>query len=198
AQVEGNARAWIFTSATLAVRGDFAHFMKEMGLAGASTGCWDSPFDYANQAILYVPKGMPEVNTAAHTQAVVEGALPVIKAAGGGAFLLFTPLRALQRALDFLPDAMHREGLEFPVLVQGDAPRGELLARFREHGDAILLGSQSFWEGVDVRGEALAVVVIDKLPFAPPDDPVLAARLERLAQQGGNPFFDYQLPHAAI
>jgi ATP-dependent DNA helicase DinG len=198
AQVDAAARAWIFTSATLAVRGDFSHFQHEMGLEAAATACWDSPFQYREQALLYVPRELPEPSSAAHTQAVVEAALPVVRAAGGGAFLLFTTLRALQRARDLVTEAMQREGMDFPLLVQGDAPRGELLARFREHGDAVLLGSQSFWEGVDVRGEALAVVVIDKLPFAPPDDPILAARLERLAQSGGNPFFDYQLPQAAI
>jgi len=198
AQVESGARAWIFTSATLAVRGDFSHFQNEMGLEAAAAACWESPFDYGHQALLYVPRELPEPNRPGHTQAVVEAALPAIRAANGGAFLLFTTLRALQRARLMLTEALEREGLALPVLVQGDAPRGELLARFREHGNAILLGSQSFWEGVDVRGEALSLVVIDKLPFAPPDDPVLAARLERLAQAGGNPFFDYQLPQAAI
>jgi len=124
--------------------------------------------------------------------------LPVLKASGGRAFLLFTSLRAMDRAQDLLREAFARDGLDYPILVQGTGSRTELLERFRFLGNAVLLGSQSFWEGVDVRGEALSVVVIDKLPFAPPDDPVLQARLDHLAKRGGNPFFDYQVPQAAI
>jgi ATP-dependent DNA helicase DinG len=122
----------------------------------------------------------------------------VLKASGGRAFLLFTTLRALARARESLETLFKREGIDFPLLVQGEGSRTELLTRFRRLGNAVLLGSQSFWEGVDVQGEALSVVIIDKLPFAPPDDPLLAARLEHIARQGGNPFFDYQLPQAAI
>jgi ATP-dependent DNA helicase DinG len=197
-QLEGAARAWIFTSATLAVKGDFSHYRNALGLTEADTGCWDSPFDYPAQAVLYVPKGLPEPNSRGHTEAVVEAALPVLKASRGRAFLLFTSLRAMKLAHERLTDALAQEGLEYPVLVQGEAPRAELLERFRRLGNAVLLGSQSFWEGVDVRGEALSLVVIDKLPFAPPDDPVLAARIERLNRAGGNAFMEYQLPHAAI
>ena len=197
-QITGSAKAWIFTSATLAVNGDFGHYRAEMGLAWADTACWESPFDYATQALLYVPKDLPAPNQAAHTEAVVANALPVLKASGGRAFLLFTSLRALDRAHECLREAFEREKLDYPILVQGTGSRTELLDRFRFLGNAVLLGSQSFWEGVDVRGEALSVVVIDKLPFAPPDDPVLQARLEHMAKQGGNPFFDYQVPQAAI
>lgn len=197
-QVADTARAWIFTSATLAVGGDFTHFQRELGLEHAATGCWDSPFNYAEQALLYLPRNLPEPNSFEHTDAVVAAALPVLKASAGRAFLLFTTLRALGRAREGLAAALAREGLDYPLLVQGEGSRSELLSRFRQLGNAVLLGSQSFWEGVDVQGEALSVVIIDKLPFAPPDDPLFAARLERIARQGGNAFLDYQLPQAAI
>ena len=146
---------------------------------------------------MYLPRDLPQPNSIEHTEAVVAAALPVLKASGGRAFLLFTTLRALSRARDSLAAAMRREGMEFPLLVQGEGSRTELLTRFRRLGNAILLGSQSFWQGVDVQGEALSVVVIDKLPFAPPDDPLFAARLDNIARTGGNPFVDYQLPPAA-
>jgi ATP-dependent DNA helicase DinG len=197
-QVTDTARSWILTSATLAVGGDFTHYQRELGLADAATGCWDSPFDYQSQALLYLPTGLPEPNSFEHTDAVVAAALPVLKASGGRAFLLFTTLRALARAREAIATAFMREELDYPLLVQGEGSRSELLARFRTLGNAVLLGSQSFWEGVDVQGEALSLVIIDKLPFAPPDDPLLAARLEYIARRGGNPFLDYQLPQAAI
>jgi len=197
-QVDETGRAWIFTSATLAVGRDFSHYTSQLGLGDAATGCWDSPFDYATQGLLYVPRGLPPPNSVEHTNAVVDAALPVLKASGGRAFLLFTTLRALNAARERLMAAFEREGLDFPVLVQGDGSKTELLLRFRALGNAVLLGSASFWEGVDVPGDALSVVVIDKLPFAPPDDPLLAARLARLAAEGGNAFMDWQLPQAAI
>ena len=167
-------------------------------LSDASTGYWDSPFDYAHQALLYLPRELPPPNSFEHTDAVVAAALPVLKASRGRAFLLFTTLRALGRARETLAAALARNGLDYPLLVQGEGSRSELLSRFRVLGNAVLLGSQSFWEGVDVQGEALSVVVIDKLPFAPPDDPLLAARLAQIEREGGNPFLDYQLPQAAI
>ena len=197
-QIANAAKAWVFTSATLAVDADFSHYQSEMGLTLADTACWASPFDYAQHALLFVPRDLPAPNQPAHTEAVIAAALPVLKASGGRAFLLFTSLRALDRAQALLREAFERDKLDFPILVQGEGSRTELLDRFRFLGNAVLLGSQSFWEGVDVRGEALSVVVIDKLPFAPPDDPVLQARLEYLAKQGKNPFIDYQLPQAAI
>jgi len=197
-QVDETGRAWIFTSATLAVGRDFSHYTSQLGLGDAATGCWDSPFDYATQGLLYVPRGLPPPNSVEHTNAVVDAALPVLKASGGRAFLLFTTLRALNAARERLMAAFEREGLDFPVLVQGDGSKTELLLRFRALGNAVLLGSASFWEGVDVPGDALSVVVIDKLPFAPPDDPLLAARLARLVAEGGNAFMDWQLPQAAI
>jgi ATP-dependent DNA helicase DinG len=197
-QIGGQPRAWIFTSATLAVKQNFSHYQGQMGLLEATTACWDSPFDYGNQAVLYVPQGMPEPNTDGYTAAVVEAALPVIRASGGRAFLLCTSLRAMRTAHELLAAAFEREGLEFPLLMQGQATRTELLERFRKLGNAVLVASQSFWEGVDVRGSALSVVIIDKLPFSPPDDPVLSARIEKINREGRNAFMEYQLPHAVI
>src|SRR5262249_44544477 len=183
---------------TLAVGDDFAHYTGQLGLADATTGLWDSPFDYDRQALLYVPRDLPPPNTREHTDAVVDAALPLVKASGGRAFLLFTTLRALAAARERLVAAFAREGLSYPLLVQGEGSKTELLMRFRALGNAVLLGSASFWEGVDVPGDALSLVVIDKLPFAPPDDPLFAARLDELRAEGGNPFFDYQLPQAVI
>jgi len=197
-QLEGRPRAWIFTSATLAVAGDFSHFSKEMGLHGARTACWGSPFDYASQAMLCVPKGLPDPNSEEHTRAVVAASLPVIHASRGRAFLLFTTLRAMRLAHRLLREEFDRAGLSYPLMLQGQGSRSELLERFRALGNAVLVGSASFWEGVDVRGEALSLVIIDKLPFAPPDDPVLAARLDALERAGDNPFLDYQVPQAVI
>ncbi len=197
-QVDTSGRAWIFTSATLAVAGDFDLYTATLGLSDAVTGCWESPFDYATQALLYLPRNLPQPNVPEHTDAVVDAALPVIRASGGRAFMLFTTLRALARARERLVAAFARENLDYPILVQGEGSKTELLERFRRLGNAVLLGSASFWEGVDVAGDALSVVVIDKLPFAPPDDPLLAARLRKLEADGGNAFRDWQLPQAAI
>jgi len=169
-----------------------------MGLLKAQTACWDSPFNYAEQALLYVPDNLPEPNSEGYTEAVVQAALPLIEASKGRAFLLFTSLRAMQRAYDLLVAEFDMRGLNYPLMLQGEGSRSELLSRFRDHGNAVLLGSQSFWEGVDVRGEALSLVIIDKLPFAPPDDPVLAARIAQLNKQGHNAFMEYQLPRAII
>jgi ATP-dependent DNA helicase DinG len=197
-QIVGSARAWIFTSATLAVKQDFSHYQGEMGLLKAKTACWDSPFNYAEQALLYVPPNLPEPNSEGYTEAVVQAALPLIEASKGRAFFLFTSLRAMQRAHEILQAEFDRRGWDYPLLLQGEGSRSELLTRFRALGNAVLLGSQSFWEGVDVRGEALSLVIIDKLPFAPPDDPVLAARIAQLNKQGRNAFMEYQLPRAII
>ena len=197
-QIDGHPRAWIFTSATLAVKQNFAHYQAEMGLLEARTACWDSPFNYPEQALLYVPDNMPEPNSQGYIEAVMDAALPLIEASKGRAFLLFTSLRAMQRAHEILTAEFERKGLNYPLMLQGEGSRNELLSRFREHGNAVLLGSQSFWEGVDVRGEALSLVVIDKLPFAPPDDPVLAARIAELNKQGRNAFMEYQLPRTII
>jgi ATP-dependent DNA helicase DinG len=197
-RVEAAARAWIFTSATLAVKGDFSHYQQQMGLEQARAAAWDSPFDYPSQALLYVPQRMPGPNTAGYTRAVVDAVLPVLAASGGRAFLLFTSLRAMREAHALLAERFAEQGLAFPLLLQGESPRSELLERFRKLGDAVLVASQSFWEGVDVRGEALSLVMIDRLPFSPPDDPVLAARIGRMTAEGRNAFMEYQLPEAVI
>ena len=197
-QIESTARAWIFTSATLAVKQDFSHYQNEMGLLKARTACWDSPFDYEKQALLYVPTNLPEPNSEGYTEAVIQAALPMLEASRGRAFLLFTSLRTMQRAYEILQAEFDSRGWDYPLLLQGEGSRNELLTRFRDHGNAVLLGSQSFWEGVDVRGEALSLVIIDKLPFAPPDDPVLAARIAQITKQGRNAFMEYQLPRAII
>jgi ATP-dependent DNA helicase DinG len=197
-QVEGQTRAWIFTSATLAVKSNFSHYLGQMGLMEADTGYWESPFDYPEQAVLYVPQGMPEPNTQEYIAAVAQAALPAIKASGGRAFVLCTSLRAMKEIHGWLKEAFERDGLDFPLLLQGESSRSELLDRFRKLGNAVLVASQSFWEGVDVRGEALSLVVIDKLPFAPPDDPVLAARIDKLNAEGKSAFMEYQLPYAVI
>lgn len=194
----GQPRAWIFTSATLSVKGNFTHYAAQLGLDKDRSLTLPSPFDYAKQGLLYVPRDMPPPQSPQFTDAVVQAALPLIEAAGGRTFLLCTTLRAVQRASDLLYDAFAERGLNLPLLVQGQASRTELLDRFRELGNAVLVGSQSFWEGVDVRGEALSLVIIDKLPFAPPDDPVLAARMEVLQKKGLSPFAVHQLPHAVI
>ena len=197
-QMSGHPRAWVFTSATLAVQRDFSHYCGEMGLEGAESAFWDSPFDYEKQALLYAPSGLPDPNNFAYTEAVVKASFPVVKASGGRAFFLCTSLRAMRRTHELLAEELERAGLDFPLLIQGEGSKNELLERFRRLGNAILVGSQSFWEGVDVRGEALSLVVIDKLPFAPPDDPVLSARIERMKTEGKNAFMDYQLPRAVI
>ncbi len=197
-QMGGHPRAWIFTSATLAVQKDFSHYCAEMGLHEADSASWESPFDYGQQAVLYAPTGLPEPNTYAYTEAVVKAAFPVLEASRGRAFFLCTSLRAMYRTRELLEESLQRAGFDFPLLMQGEGSKNELLERFRRLGNAILVGSQSFWEGVDVRGEALSLVVIDKLPFAPPDDPVLSARIERMKEEGKNAFMDYQLPRAVI
>ena len=197
-QMGGHPRAWIFTSATLAVQGRFQHYCSELGLGEPETACWDSPFDYARQAVLYAPLGMPEPNSFGYTDAVVDAAFPALLAAGGRAFFLCTSLRAMRRTHELLKARLEDEGHALPLLLQGEGSKNDLLQRFRHLGNAVLVGSQSFWEGVDVRGEALSLVVIDKIPFAPPDDPVLAARIAQMRQHGRNPFMEYQLPRAVI
>jgi ATP-dependent DNA helicase DinG len=197
-QREGSSRSWIFTSATLAVKNDFKHFAAQMGLTGEPAQTWPSPFNYQEQGVLYVPTGLPEPNSMGYTDAVVDAALPVIEAAGGRTFFLCTTIRAVNRVAERLRAEFADRGLDFPLFVQGERGRTELLDSFRTAGNAVLVGSQSFWEGVDVRGEALSLVIIDKLPFAPPDDPVLAARIEVMEKKGMNGFMHHQLPEAII
>ena len=197
-QREGTPRSWIFTSATLAVKNDFKHFSEQMGLTGEPSHTWPSPFDYGQQGLLFVPQNLPQPNSLGYTDAVIDCALPIIEAAGGRTFFLCTTLRAVKRAAERLADEFKQRGLDFPLFVQGDRGRTELLDQFRAAGNGVLIGSQSFWEGVDVRGDALSLVIIDKLPFAPPDDPVLAARIEVMEKQGKNGFMHHSLPEAII
>lgn len=184
---------WFFTSATLTVDKRFDYFSRRLGLNGIASRQFDSPFDYQQQALMFLPKGLPDPNSPIYTDAVMRIAKPVLAASAGRAFLLFTSHRALRQAEQAL-----RGTIDYPLLVQGEAPRDHLLASFRRTPHAVLLGTSSFWEGVDVRGEALSVVIIDKLPFATPSDPVLQARLDHLRRQGINPFMQYQLPTAVI
>ncbi len=187
--------AWIFTSATLSVAGNFDHFLGQLGLAedSVNTHVWESPFDYAKQALMYLPPALPEPSSRDYIPQVLAAARPVLEASGGRAFFLFTSHRALQEAAALLSGS-----LPFPLLVQGSAPKAVLLDRFRKLGNAVLMGTASFWEGVDVRGSALSCVIIDKLPFAALGDPVFQARLASLRRRGHNPFLDYQLPAAVI
>ena len=197
-QREGTPRSWIFTSATLAVKNDFKHFSNQMGLAGEASQTWPSPFNYEEQGLLYVPTGLPDPNAFGYTDACIDAALPVIEAAGGRTFFLCTTLRAVKQVSERLRDEFAKRGLNYPLFVQGERGRTELLDTFRKAGNGVLVGSQSFWEGVDVRGDALSLVIIDKLPFAPPDDPVLAARIEVMEKQGMNGFMHHTLPEAII
>ena len=188
----GEAR-WLFTSATLAVGGDFSHFTRQLGLEKADTLLLDSPFDYPNNAVMWLPSDLPEPRDAEFVPRLLDIAVPLLEASQGRAFLLFTSHRALREAAVLLA-----ERVQFPLFVQGEQPRSLLLEAFRESGNGVLLGSASFWEGVDVIGEALSLVVIDKLPFAAPDDPVMEARSEQLRRAGGNPFMQLYLPAAVI
>ena len=189
---------WIFTSATLSLGEDFTHFTGRLGLVESPTLKIDSPFDYPRQSLLYLPAGLPEPASPKYVSAVIETALPLIDAARGGAFILFTSHRALSQGAALLRSCWSREESPYKLFVQGEAPRERLLKEFREDGNGVLLGTTSFWEGVDVKGEALRLVIIEKLPFASPDDPLVKARIDHLQATGGNAFRDYQLPEAAL
>ncbi|GAA4998681.1 ATP-dependent DNA helicase [Lysobacter lycopersici] len=189
---ERSHAAWVFTSATLAVDGGFDHVATRLGLDDPRTLLLQSPFDWKSQALCYLPPNLPQPAAREFTGAMLAAVRPVLEASNGRAFLLFASHRALREAAEALRDG------PWPLFVQGEAPRHVLLQRFRESGNGVLLGAASFREGVDVVGAALTVVVIDKLPFAAPDDPVFEARLEAIRRSGGNPFFDEQLPQAVI
>ncbi|MCU0764607.1 MAG: ATP-dependent DNA helicase, partial [Burkholderiaceae bacterium] len=193
---EQQSQAWILTSATLTLAGSFAPFLAEIGLPSARTARWDSPFDFPKQGLLYLPRPLPSPKHSDFPEQVADAVWPVIRAALGRAFVLCSTLRAVERVAARLRSAMQRDQLPLPLLVQGSSPRRALLEQFRRSGNAVLVGSVSFWEGIDVRGEALSLVAIDKLPFAPPDDPVVEARIRRLRSLGRNPFLEYQLPEA--
>jgi ATP-dependent DNA helicase DinG len=197
ALIEARRGAWIFTSATLCLGEEFGHFSSRLGLAHVPTLKIDSPFDHERQSLLYLPPGLPAPAEEGYVAGVIDTALPLIEAGGGGAFILFTSHRALGEGAALLRERWG-ERAPFTLFVQGEAPRERLLQDFRADGNAVLLGTASFWEGVDVKGEALRLVVIEKLPFASPEDPLVRARIEHLTASGGNAFRDYQLPEAAL
>lgn len=197
ALVTQHRSAWIFTSATLAVGEDFGHFAQRLGFGEAPALRIESPFDYERQGLLYLPEGMPDPASPAFIEAVVEQALTLIEASGGAAFVLFTSHRALGRAAELVRRDLGAEP-PHPLFVQGEAPREQLLREFRAAGNGVLLGTTSFWEGVDVKGEALRLVVIEKLPFDSPDDPLVKARIAFLKAHGANAFAEYQLPEAVL
>lgn len=190
--LEEKPAAWIFTSATLTVAGKFNHFCQQLGIFDADTARWDSPFDYQEQSLLYMPLIPVEPSDRAYSQHVADIARKMIKLSEGRTFLLFTSYKTLHEVAELLADS------EYPLMVQGSGGKAQLLDAFREHGNAVLLGTNSFWEGVDVRGEALRCVLIDKIPFTSPGDPVLEARINSLRNRGGNPFRSIQIPSAVI
>ena len=185
--------AWIFTSATLQVNKQFDHFAHNIGLQEYNSGVWESPFDYEKQSLLYLPENLPQPSEPSYTNELMQAALPVLNASRGRAFVLFTSYYAMHKAHDFL-----KQRLPYELLMQGDLPKHQLLEKFRETGNAILLGTSSFWEGVDVRGDSLSCVIIDKLPFASPGDPVTQARIDAIKRNGGQPFMEFQVPQAVI
>lgn len=190
-------QAWIFTSATLAVGEDFSHFTDRMGLGSATGLTFPSPYALAENGLIWLPANMPAPSDKDHTAQMLASVMPLLDMTAGGMFCLFTSHRALNAARSWFKTRRKRlKGR--PLLIQGDAPRDDLLRRFREHGNAVLLGTGTFWEGVDVRGSALSIVAIDKLPFASPADPLMMARLEFIRRQGGNGFTGHQLPLAVL
>ena len=195
--IQARRCGWIFTSATLSLGEDFGHFTGRLGLTDSPTLKIESPFNYELQSLLYLPTGMPEPASSGYVAKVIETALPLIDAARGGAFVLFTSHRALAQGASLLRACWSGHS-PYRLFVQGEAPRERLLKEFREDGNGVLLGTTSFWEGVDVKGEALRLVIIEKLPFASPDDPLVRARIDHLQATGSNAFRDYQLPEAAL
>lgn len=191
--VKNMQSGWVFTSATIACNSDFSHYMQQTGLNDAKTLSLDSPFDYQKQSLLFIPRNLPDPNAFDYTSQLTQTAIPVINSSKGRAFFLFTSYNALQIAAKELENQ-----IEYPILIQGSKPKDQLINEFRKLGNAVLLGTSSFWEGVDVRGEALSLVIIDKLPFVVPNDPVLESRAQAIRDQGGDPFRDQQIPQAII
>ena len=195
--INANGQAWIFTSATLAIGDDFSHFTSRMGLGAAPGLTFPSPYALADHGLIYLPPGLPQPSDSEHTAAMLKSVVPLLDMTVGGMFCLFTSHRALNAAKKWFRS--RRKLLKGrSLLVQGDSPRDDLLRKFRQKGNAVLLGTGSFWEGVDVRGAALTIVAIDKLPFASPADPLMMARLEYIRRQGGNGFSEHQLPQAVL
>jgi len=186
-------RTVVLTSATLAVDGSFAYVKGRLGLRDADEIRVPSEFDFRRQALLYLPRQMPPPKSPSFAEAVAREAIALVKHSQGRAFVLFTSYRVLHAVRPFIEMA-----LPYPVLVQGSAPRSALLDDFRSAGNAVLLATSSFWQGVDVVGDALSCVVIDKLPFASPGDPVTAARIDAITARGGDAFADYQVPLAIL
>ena len=190
-------QAWIFTSATLAVGEDFSHFTSRIGLSDIKGITFESPYDLKNNALIYLPPNIPLPSDQKHTTEVMQNVVPLLRLTNGGIFFLFTSHRALNLAQEWF-ELQSKVLKNRPLLIQGEFPRDDILRRFRDYGNAVLLGTGTFWEGVDVRGIALTIVVIDKLPFGSPADPLMMARLEYIRRQGGNGFIEHQIPSAAI
>lgn len=196
---EREGGAWVFTSATLSSAGRFDLFKQRLGIGECVERTWESPFNYWEQGCFYLPQMPPPANnTAVHTHNVIEKVWPLINAAGGRTFVLCTSLAAVRAAADELQARLEANGNPYPLFVQGDGPKMRLIEEFRAHGNAVLVGSMSFWEGVDVKGEALSLVVIDKIPFAPPNDPVMMARSRAVEASGRRSFDEITLPEAVI
>ena len=196
--LEVRSQAWIFISATLSIDSDFTHYIRQLGLDKAKTKNWKSPYDYSKNARLFLPHGLPDPNSPQYTDEVVSAAIPVIIASKGRAFFLFTSNNAMFKAEEILRDRLKKLNFSCSILVQGGQPKSVILKKFSQENNALLLGTMSFWEGVDVRGQSLSLVIIDRLPFGRPDDPVLQARIEKMKKEGLNPFLEYQLPKTIL
>ena len=195
---ENNKAAWIFTSATLAVNSSFEHFQSLMGLENAKTKLLKSPFNYSKNAYLYVPKEMPETSNRLFNNHLVSQIYPLLLAAKGRAFILSTSIKSMNEIKSLLEDEFEKNNVNYPIFIQGAGSKTKLLEQFKHHGNAVLIGSLSFWEGVDVRGENLSLVIIDKLPFQSPGDPIFESKINMLSAKGINAFMTFQLPKAII
>ena len=193
---QANETAWIFTSATLAVNSNFDHFQSLMGLEDAKTKLLKSPFNYSENAYLYVPKDMPETSSRLFNIHLIGQIYPLLIAAKGRAFILSTSIKSMNEITALLKDEFEKNNITYPILTQGTGSKTKLLEQFKSHGNAILIGSLSFWEGVDVRGSNLSLVIIDKLPFQSPGDPIFESKINMISAKGINAFMTFQLPKA--